>query len=778
MEPDFNANNLPVILSSKDSGEVIKALQFLITNLYLANNTEISDCVKQLTLSPDVGVRFWAKKLSNSIGKYETEQANAQVAAISKDLPVDILIQKLQSVASTYLSLDVIKKLCESKKPEAEQFLKTYLSNCKDNIQISYLTKNIGIYFPSEENLLLLMPFLKHEDDRIVANTIEGIEAIGSSKGVIVLSQLLEHKSNRVRTNAAIALGKFDAEKSFAVISKMLTPEAGAHFRISACHAIKTLRDPRFLDQLEPALLDDTTFSAALESIAAIGGQSSIALLTDNYSRFSNDKQLQIDRVAAKLSRLEEKPLEKLGEKILASKVCAKANVFIDELKEKFSKHYFLTQPKTYLVLVLFIVGLIVFLYPSTPSKNITATNLQPNQPNTQNATPNINVNPVATAQNIATSAQTIIHAQSLTVSAQNVASNSTTNPTNASPDTTKKSFKEMQREQAEKDILECLENFRQGKKVEYRSKGKNLLLERLEANQPFTFDELRNESGWDKSAIEKELIGKKVLWQGWFKRIDYGDLNSDKYYCMIDMDPPEEGISVAEISLEVNEHLAKKFTKNAKIQFSGEISNSSCTMNWKIEFKNPRILSGVSNAVSKDFKTKSEILKLLEENEKNDADFVQQIKNKTSISYQEICDAYDNPDQKSSEKLDFSIIKLNHRLNGGKPLECERYNPNNESLSTRVTKNVIGKHVHWSGWVSRVRGGWLSDYGCEVDFDPPEQSFSTAEVEFNTTKDIADKLKRENKIEFEGTIRNVSGLLKPYITLDNNPRIINGLED
>lgn len=325
-------------LNGADSTDAIKALQYLATNQTYASEPEIAACIKKLTSSADIGIRFWAKKLSNSIGRYETAQANAQVAAISKDLPVDILIQKLQSVASTYLSLDVIKKLCESKKPEALDFLKTYLSSCKDNIQISYLTKNIGIYFPSEENLLHLMPYLKHEDDRIVANTIEGIEAIGSPKGVVILSQLLEHKSNRVRTNAAIALGKFDAEKSFAVISKMLSPESGSHFRISACHAIKTLRDPSFLNHLEPALLDDTTFSAALASIEAIGGQPAIALLTRNYSRISASKQSQVDSIAAKLTRFEEKPLEKLSAKIRESEACAKASVIVEECGERLQK--------------------------------------------------------------------------------------------------------------------------------------------------------------------------------------------------------------------------------------------------------------------------------------------------------------------------------------------------------------------------------------------------------------------------------------------------------
>ncbi len=335
MEHHYSIENLPTILDSNDSNEIIPALQFLINNLNLACSAKIVDAVEKLNKSTDVGIRFWAKKLSNNIANHEVEQGNAQIAAIPQDLPVDILVKKLQSVASTYVSLDVISKLCESQKPEALDFLKSYLTKCCDNTQISIITKNVGTYFPSEETLLFLMPYLKHEDDRIVANTIEGIENIDSPKVIVILSQLLEHKSNRVRTNAAIAIRKHDSEKSFMVISKMLAPGSGAHFQISACHAIKSLQDPKFLELLEPVLLKDITFSAALAAIAAIGGRPAINLLTNNYSQFTSDKQLLIDNIAAKLSRLEEKPLEKLGEKILASKVCAKANIFVEDCKEK-----------------------------------------------------------------------------------------------------------------------------------------------------------------------------------------------------------------------------------------------------------------------------------------------------------------------------------------------------------------------------------------------------------------------------------------------------------
>jgi len=295
------SGNLLAKLNGVNPTETIHTLQQLLESPDLARQAEVIDRIKKLTTFHDVGIRFWAKKLINNLGKYETQQTNTQGTTTSQELPVDILMQKLQSVASTYLSLSVIKKLCESKKPEVLNFLKNYLSDCKDVVQVSYLTKNIGINFPSEENLMFLLPYLKHEDDRIVANTIEGIKAIESPASVKAISQLLGHESNRVKSNAAIALVRYDQEKSFAVISEMLSPESEAHFKISACHAIKALKDPKFLGLLEPALYDDLTFSCALEAIAAIGGQPAITLLTNTRSRIPTNNQPQIDSTINRL---------------------------------------------------------------------------------------------------------------------------------------------------------------------------------------------------------------------------------------------------------------------------------------------------------------------------------------------------------------------------------------------------------------------------------------------------------------------------------------------
>jgi hypothetical protein len=375
------AEDLITELNSGNPTRTIKTLQFLVTNLGYVDSNEIANSVKRLTNSSDVGERFWAKKVLNNIGSYNAKVANAQAAAIPKDLPVDILIQKLQSISSSFISLDVIMKLCQSQKPEALEFLKNYLANCKDNVQVSYLTKNLGIHFPEEEMLTFLIPFLRHDDERVVANTVEGIEACGSPKAVVVLSQLLEHRNNRVRTNAALALCKFDPEKTFSIISRMLAHDAAAHFKVSACHGITILKDDRYLELLEIALHDELVFADALKAIEAIGGKKAISLLADNYSQFSSEKQAQIDMVATKLSRLEESSLKKYGEKLLSTQTRAKANILVEDYQQKFHrdwnsvKSFFeatlfrLLHPFSILAIASIIVITFLFL-PDKPGKN------------------------------------------------------------------------------------------------------------------------------------------------------------------------------------------------------------------------------------------------------------------------------------------------------------------------------------------------------------------------------------------------------------------------
>lgn len=123
------------------------------------------------------------------------------------------------------------------------------------------------------------MPFLKHTDDRVVGNTIEGLEGIQSEKCVAIFSQLLVHKSNRVKANAAKALSRFDKESTLPILTEMLQMKDKPHYVISACFAAKELKEDSLLDYLNPLLDDDLTFADALKAIEAYGSKAAVDTL-------------------------------------------------------------------------------------------------------------------------------------------------------------------------------------------------------------------------------------------------------------------------------------------------------------------------------------------------------------------------------------------------------------------------------------------------------------------------------------------------------------------
>jgi len=96
-----------------------------------------------------------------------------------------------------------------------------------------------------------LLPYLNHEDARIRANTIEGLEFIGGEKIIEHLIPKLVDKNSRVSANAAKALWKFKQEEVIAVLKNMLRSDkpwkiSSAIFALSeigSAEAIKLLEN-------------------------------------------------------------------------------------------------------------------------------------------------------------------------------------------------------------------------------------------------------------------------------------------------------------------------------------------------------------------------------------------------------------------------------------------------------------------------------------------------------------------------------------------------------
>lgn len=296
------------ILTSGDASAKVPLLQALFKASNLSNPDAFVGVVTDLTKGADTAVRFWAKKVLARIGQQrnpgiqrERAQPGHQLEAVAASMPLELLVRKLETVDSTFVSIDVITKLCESRDAGILQVLIKYLGRCTDVVQISFLTKNLGVYFPSEALLPVLMPFLRHEDDRIVANTIEGIQAIGSSKGIVVFSQMLDHPSNRVRANAARALFEHDAEKTYEVLSRMLQLRDKPHFAISACHAIQQLQDSRYLPLLKDWVEEDLVSESALKAVQAIGGEEAVEALLSREENSEFVREMPATKVSVRL---------------------------------------------------------------------------------------------------------------------------------------------------------------------------------------------------------------------------------------------------------------------------------------------------------------------------------------------------------------------------------------------------------------------------------------------------------------------------------------------
>ena len=85
-------------------------------------------------------------------------------------------------------------------------------------------------------------------------------------------------------------------------------------------------------------------------------------------------------------------------------------------------------------------------------------------------------------------------------------------------------------------------------------------------------------------SSYTKGLIGQKVTWTGYVSEVSEGWFGG--YKVLIDMDPPTS-LSVQDITIEIPESIAMKFTKNKKVTFTGVIESiievlSTCQVSLK----------------------------------------------------------------------------------------------------------------------------------------------------------------------------------------------------
>lgn len=283
-------------LQGRNPENAVALLQQIFLAAPESMDAPLLDSIQSLAAHQDLGVRFWAKKVYNKYAFQFCRDEPERFAETAEEdnLPLELLIKFLQDVRhSRFLALKVLKKICRNGSPKALEVLTAHLKATPDTFQISFLTKNLGIHFPSDSLIPLLTPYLTHSDHRVIANTIEGLEAIGSTRCFEIISQFLKHRNNRVRATAAKALSGYDSRRTQDILTKMLGTRGQPHVVISACHAAAELRDSRFFPYLLNLLNDDLVLDDALAAMKCIDEPRTIEML-----------QAQIGQMESRLERM------------------------------------------------------------------------------------------------------------------------------------------------------------------------------------------------------------------------------------------------------------------------------------------------------------------------------------------------------------------------------------------------------------------------------------------------------------------------------------------
>ncbi len=279
------------MLASADPSKAVSALQYLVRKPEQIAGEELKAAVRRCLEHQDVAVRFWARKLQEkALGREKaTSSAPGNVLA---DRSMSELLEMLKLNTKEYGAIDVLRELLGRPGDQVRVELVRVLAQVADPVQISFLTKHLGMRFPDEEMLTCLLPYLKHSDDRVVANTVEGIESMESNAAVAVLAQLLNHPSQRVRANAAKALNRHQPEKAAEVFRQMLQMREQPNFILAACHAVRHVRGREFLPLLAGLLDDPVVAPEAMKTISVICGDVAVGLL-DQLPEVSKDAFLR-----------------------------------------------------------------------------------------------------------------------------------------------------------------------------------------------------------------------------------------------------------------------------------------------------------------------------------------------------------------------------------------------------------------------------------------------------------------------------------------------------
>lgn len=285
---DYSANF--AFLTSEDQDELLRGLAFFAVFEEAELDEKVINRLIELAESAPPHIADIASSIiSQAVANHEQKAVG------------ELVLKKLAGGNEARINLRDLEWATKLKDKKFKIALENYLDRCTDPKHISWLVKNLPRAYPDPQQIPLLKAFLTYSDDRIVANTIEGLESLDTPEVISVLAQMLTHPSHRVRSVAAGAIARINPDEARKYLFSMLNQTENPDSIKAACHAIRHIKGKGFLDLILPLLQNRSTREEAARTVAWLAYQRLNKLFS--LPVFNNRNDLK-SRVAASIIEL------------------------------------------------------------------------------------------------------------------------------------------------------------------------------------------------------------------------------------------------------------------------------------------------------------------------------------------------------------------------------------------------------------------------------------------------------------------------------------------
>ncbi len=251
-------HNIAALLDSSASGERKQGLVLAARSNLVALVPRITEMAGN---DPDPETRYLARKALEHLNQQEQSIATPdQFAAVD--------IEKLFHSDDPHARFAGLKKVIVEKTPTGRFLLLDALSR-EPMVQLqASLIIGVG-HFRNEDDAHTLAKYLKSEDARVRANTVEALAMIGSEEALRQIVAVMGDQDNRVKANVLKALQEIGGQSLFNLLKKMAVDDR-PWARASAVFAFSRIKSPQSLVVLAGIAQSDPDKNIRVRALHAI----------------------------------------------------------------------------------------------------------------------------------------------------------------------------------------------------------------------------------------------------------------------------------------------------------------------------------------------------------------------------------------------------------------------------------------------------------------------------------------------------------------------------